>query len=52
MSHREDDGEMIDKGDAENSNPDEEMIIQMKSQGKSRLALLRTEKPGRPRKVY
>jgi len=33
--------------DAESSDSDKEMIIQMRSRGESRPALLKTEKPGR-----
>jgi len=47
-----DDGEVVDEGDTESSDPDEEMIIQRKSRGKRRPVLLKMGKPGRPRKVY
>jgi len=51
-SSTEDDGEEVDEGDAESSDPDEEMIIQTRSRGKSRPALLKTGKPDRPKKIY
>jgi len=43
---------VVDEGDAESSDPDEEMIIQTRNRGKSRLAFLKTGKPDRSRKVY
>jgi len=51
-SSTEDDGEVVDEGDAENSDPDEEMIIQTRSRGKGRPALSKTGKSGRTKKVY
>jgi len=51
-----DDGEMIEESDAECSDPNDETkirtIIQTKSRGNGRLALLKTGKLGRLRKVY
>jgi len=43
---------VVDEGDAESSDPDEEMITQTRNRGKSRPALLKTGKLGRPTKVY
>jgi len=48
----EDDGEVVDEGDAESSDSDEKMIIQTRSRGKGCPALLKTGKSGRPKKVY
>jgi len=44
-----DDGEVVDEGDAECSDPDEKTIIQTRSQEKSRPALLKTGKPDQGR---
>jgi len=48
-SSTEDDGEVVDEDDIENSDPDEEIIIQTRSRGKSRSTLLKTGKPGKAR---
>jgi len=43
---------VVDEGDAESSDPNEETMIQRSSRGKGRLDLLKTGKLGRLRKVY
>jgi len=52
VSSAEDNGEVVDKGDAERHDTNEEMIIQTRSEGKDRPTLLRTGKAGGPRKIY
>jgi len=48
----EDNGEVVDEGDAESNDPNEEMINQARSRGKGRPTLLKMEKPAGSRKVY
>jgi len=43
---------MFEENGAECSNPHDETIIERRDQGNGRPVLLKTGKPGRPRKVY
>jgi len=49
VSSADDDGKVVDEGEAESSDLDDETLIQTKSRGKSRPALFGTGKPSTPR---